>query len=397
MSYCISLPIISPQEKDGRGFFYYFFILYHFLWNIFSGGFLEYYGSSNLYLSFVLLCYNMITLVIYSFLSSYGLPGACLYALLLTSLSVFGMFIPLNPLIVLYYDYPGILPRTDIPVLNLLILNIIPAVTFSQKILFPLRFLMLLFPLLWKTPVNITHNPLNIVIVQVGLYFKKAGARGNFYTDLNDFVRNKKVDLVILSENVFFGYKNDYIKERTKHLLEQLKDNRFHYKYGILMNFYGYKDINNVVSAFWHKEEFLLHQKSKLIPFFEKKSFYNSPEPSTSPFLYYKRTYNEQDILYFNNIKMSVHICYEGLFPEGKSQRKDISIVQSDYSWLSDNHKYDNTLINGSILSKFSVSPNTPLINVQNYGGTVLIDKNWKIDMDLFNRSKTEPFLFTQI
>ncbi|EAB0961005.1 acyltransferase, partial [Escherichia coli] len=131
--------------------------------------------------------------------------------------------------------------------------------------------------------------------------------------------------------------------------------------------------------------------------FFEKKSFYNSPEPSTSPFLYYKRTYNEQDILYFNNIKMSVHICYEGLFPEGKSQRKDISIVQSDYSWLSDNHKYDNTLINGSILSKFSVSPNTPLINVQNYGGTVLIDKNWKIDMDLFNRSKTEPFLFTQI
>ncbi|ENR9606994.1 acyltransferase [Escherichia coli] len=388
---------LAARKRWARLFFTIFLYSIIFSGIYFSGVFLEYYGSSNLYLSFVLLCYNMITLVIYSFLSSYGLPGACLYALLLTSLSVFGMFIPLNPLIVLYYDYPGILPRTDIPVLNLLMLNIIPAVIFSQKILFPLRFLMLLFPLLWKTPVNITHNPLNIVIVQVGLYFKKAGARGNFYTDLNDFVRNKKVDLVILSENVFFGYKNDYIKERTKHLLEQLKDNRFHYKYGILMNFYGYKDINNVVSAFWHKEEFLLHQKSKLIPFFEKKSFYNSPEPSTSPFLYYKRTYNEQDILYFNNIKMSVHICYEGLFPEGKSQRKDISIVQSDYSWLSDNHKYDNTLINGSILSKFSVSPNTPLINVQNYGGTVLIDKNWKIDMDLFNRSKTEPFLFTQI
>ncbi|EFD7643325.1 dispersin export-associated protein AatD [Escherichia coli] len=364
----------------------------------FSSGFLEYYDSSNLYLSFGLLCYNMITLVIYGFLSSYGVLGACLHALSLTSLSAFGMFIPLNPLIVLYYDFPDILPRTDIPVLNLLILNLIPAVTFSLKISFFLRSLMLLlFPLIWKTPVNITHPPLNIVIVQVGLYFKKVGVRGNFYTDLNEFVRNKKVDLVILSENVFFGYKNDYIKERTKHLLKQLKDNRFHYKYGILMNLYGYQDINNVVSAFWHKEEFLLHQKSKLIPFFEKKSFYNSPEPSTSPFLYYKKKYNEQDILDFNNIKMSIHICYEGLFPEGESRRKDISIVQSDYSWLSDNHKYDNTLINGSILSKFSVSPNTPLINIQNYGGTVLIDKNWKIDMDLFNRSKTEPFLFTQI
>ncbi|EFB1091260.1 acyltransferase, partial [Escherichia coli] len=53
--------------------------------------------------------------------------------------------------------------------------------------------------------------------------------------------------------------------------------------------------------------------------------------------------------------------------------------------------------INGSILSKFSVSPNTPLVNIQNYGGTVLIDKDWKIDMNLFKRSKTEPFLFTQM
>ncbi|HFM3025628.1 TPA: acyltransferase, partial [Escherichia coli] len=89
-------------------------------------------------------------------------------------------------------------------------LNLIPAVTFSLKISFFLRSLMLLsFPLIWKTPVNITHPPLNIVIVQVGLYFKKVGVRGNFYTDLNEFVRNKKVDLVILSENVFFGYKND--------------------------------------------------------------------------------------------------------------------------------------------------------------------------------------------
>ncbi|EFE8282761.1 acyltransferase, partial [Escherichia coli] len=86
-----------------------------------------------------------------------------------------------------------------------------------------------------------------------------------------------------------------------------------------------------------------------------------------------------------------------GLFPEVKFRRKDMSIVQSDYSWLSSNHKYDNILINGSILSKFSVSPNTPLVNIQNYGGTVLIDKDWKIDMNLFKRSKTEPFLFTQM
>ncbi|EFB1096215.1 acyltransferase, partial [Escherichia coli] len=57
----------------------------------FSGGFLECYSSSNLYLLSVLLCYNMITFVIYGFLNSYGLRGACLHALSLTSLSAFGM------------------------------------------------------------------------------------------------------------------------------------------------------------------------------------------------------------------------------------------------------------------------------------------------------------------
>ncbi|EFB1944841.1 acyltransferase, partial [Escherichia coli] len=60
-------------------------------------------------------------------------------------------------------------------------------------------------------------------------------------------------------------------------------------------------------------------------------------------------------------------------------------------------YNYDNVLIKGSILSKFSVAPNTPFINVQNYGGTVLINKNWEVDMDLFYKSKTEPFLFIRM
>ncbi|ENE90043.1 aatD domain protein [Escherichia coli P0304777.2] len=48
-------------------------------------------------------------------------------------------------------------------------------------------------------------------------------------------------------------------------------------------------------------------------------------------------------------------------------------------------------------MSKFSVAPNGPLINIQNYGGTIFIDKNWNIDMDIFEKSKVEPFVLISI
>ncbi|OSC12883.1 aatD domain protein [Escherichia coli] len=48
-------------------------------------------------------------------------------------------------------------------------------------------------------------------------------------------------------------------------------------------------------------------------------------------------------------------------------------------------------------MSKFSVAPKSSLINVQNYGGTIVVDKNWNIDMDIFERSKVEPFVLINI
>ncbi|EFF9309167.1 acyltransferase, partial [Escherichia coli] len=59
---------LAARKRWARLFFTIFLYSIIFSGIYFSGGFLEYYGSSNLYLSFVLLCYNMITLVIYSFL-----------------------------------------------------------------------------------------------------------------------------------------------------------------------------------------------------------------------------------------------------------------------------------------------------------------------------------------
>ncbi|WNT91007.1 hypothetical protein QMY53_05049 (plasmid) [Escherichia coli TW14425] len=367
--------------------------------NMFNENILKYKKNLGLFLLPVFLCYTIVIFYTYAFLKNYGFIGVFLYAFLLTLLSFLELFIPLNPLIVLYGDIAKFLPKTDIPILNLLVLNLIPAIAFSLKLSFLYRFLVLVFVFLltYKSPGNITHNPLNIVVIQVGLYFKKTGFRDNLYYDLNAFIKEKKVDLIIFSENVFFGHKNDYIKEKTNYFLTQMKDDRFNHKYGVLMNFYGYNDINNVVTAFWHQDSFLLHQKSKLIPFFEKKGFFNSHEPLKSPFIFYDKKHSNQNIFNLKNTKISVHICYEGLFPEVLSQNSNISVVQSDYLRLDNGYNYDNVLIKGSILSKFSVAPNTPFINVQNYGGTVLINKNWEVDMDLFYKSKTEPFLFIRM
>ncbi|SCA71617.1 hypothetical protein NCTC86EC_02168 [Escherichia coli] len=89
---------------------------------------------------------------------------------------------------------------------------------------------------------------------------------------------------------------------------------------------------------------------------------------------------------------MGVHICYEALFPEIFIPKYNISLIQSDYSRLNGGYNYDNVLINGSILSKFAVAPNIPFINVQNYGGTVLIKNDWTIDMGLLINPKQKLF-----
>ncbi|MEH3500548.1 hypothetical protein POU93_23605, partial [Escherichia coli] len=51
----------------------------------------------------------------------------------------------------------------------------------------------------------------------------------------------------------------------------------------------------------------------------------------------------------------------------------------------------------GGLLSKFSVGISSNLvINIQNNGGTIVINKDWKIDESLYLRSKVEPFIILE-
>lgn len=153
---------------------------------------------------------NMIHFFIYRMLSKLQLIGIIIYSAIITSFSTMGLIIPLNPLI-LYYQYElPFLPQTNNAILNLFIINMIPAI-FASKILI---LLYVLYFILLPLPHN-KSEALNkkLAIIQVGLYFKNGGTPDKFYNDLKVFLIKNNVDLVVFSENVFFGYKNDYIKK----------------------------------------------------------------------------------------------------------------------------------------------------------------------------------------
>ena len=98
-----------------------------------------------------------------------------------------------------------------------------------------------------------------------------------------------------------------------------------------------------------------------------------------------------------NNIRINARICYDALFPSISKTYPGLTIIQSDYSWLNNGSAYKNTILNGSILSKFSVNIHSPLINIQNYGGTIVISDDWKINWDVYNKSLYMPFIVIEI
>lgn len=335
---------------------------------------------------------NMIHFFIYRMLSKLLLIGIIIYSAIITSFSTMGLIIPLNPLI-LYYQYElPFLPQTNNAILNLFIINMIPAI-FASNILI---LLYVLYLILSPLPHN-KSEALNkkLAIIQVGLYFKNGGTPDKFYNDLKAFLIKNNVDLVVFSENVFFGYKNDYIKKNTLNLLQQFEKKEI--TKPIIFNFYGYKQINNITSVFVYNNSVKIRQKNILIPFIEKKGFFDKPEKITSSYLNVDKDYHFSSFFSIPDLDISTFICYESLFPKYTLPPSNLTIIQSDYSQLNKGPDYYNTVFNGSILSKFSVSINRILINIQNYGGTAVIYNDWSINWDVFNRSKKEHFLTVDI
>ncbi|HAX5210227.1 TPA: apolipoprotein acyltransferase [Escherichia coli] len=353
----------------------------------------------NVIVFMCVIIYNTIQLSLYYILAHKKGLGGVIYATISTAISGLHIAPPLNP-VILYYKYNVFfLPNTSYPVINLYLINILIALCFIVGL--RLMFILLCgYLFVFFLPVRGSDSEKmpakNIGIIQVGLYYRNGGTPEHFYDDLVQFIKNNDIDIVIFSENVYFGSKNNFIQKNTDNLLSRIRSDNEINEHAFLFNFYGYKDINNVVSVFMKKDEVQVHQKMALIPFIEQRYFFNYPESLSSDYVQIDNNIKNSNYFTLNNTKINVHICYEALFPEIK-EYKGISVVQSDYIKLNRGRDYQATIINGSLLAKFSVAPNIPLINIQNYGGTVILSNDWRINKDFYKRSEKEPFLVVRL
>lgn len=67
---------------------------------------------------------------LYLLFVSYGLFGVFVHTVVVTLIPFFGILTPLNPIILLYRECILPLPSLDISILNLFVLNLIPAIFF---------------------------------------------------------------------------------------------------------------------------------------------------------------------------------------------------------------------------------------------------------------------------
>ncbi|WP_201478831.1 apolipoprotein acyltransferase [Escherichia coli] len=234
---------------------------------------------------------------------------------------------------------------------------------------------------------------MRIAVIQTGLYFEIGGNTESFPLDLVKFLEeNRNVDLVVFSENSLYGNKTEYNRIQTDKLMSVLNENKMFDKHAFIFNFYGYKDINNIVSVFKFKDIEIINQKEALIPYIEKKSFFSYDNLFNSEYFYVSPSMKKQ-IINYNGHKISTFICFDSLFPSLFS-RSDLVIVQSNYNRLNKGVGYEQILRNGGVLGWFSNAMNSDLyINVQDTGGSIIIRNNDGIDDEIFSHSLTTPFI----
>lgn len=352
----------------------------------------------NFWLFFICLFYFLFELILFYF--SYNkIIYILLCCLFITALPYTGLIIPLNILILLYPEIYFLLPKFDSSFLNLFFLYFIP-VLFFYKLNFFRKFLTITFLIVCffvqGTPQS--NEKLKIAIIQVGLYYKKGGDENRFFNDLSAFLKkHNDVDLVVFSENTFYGYKNKYSINRTDGLLFDIENSGALDNHAFLINLYGYNDLNNVVSVFRTKDDMVINQKEILIPFIEKEGVFNKKNSFKSKFLTVDDKHKNKKII-VGNLSIGTYICYEALFPKFFDEKFNLTLIQSDYNQLNKGNKYSRVLNNGAILSKFSNGMNSSfLVNVQNIGGTILIDNKWNVDNKIYHESEINPFLIINV
>lgn len=330
-----------------------------------------------------------------------GILGVAIWGGGLSLLPFIDILFPLNPLIITYPQFNFILPTSQYPFINLFLLFTLPCILFlkykkNAKIIL-ITALLSLTKFYDGANIRDDKSRLKIAIVQVGLYYEKGGSTTNFFNDLKLFLdRNPGIELVVFSENSLYGFKTEYNSDITKELFKKISQERLDDKYHIIMNLYGFHDINNVVTLYKHNGKEMINQKRVLIPFVEKRGVLNRRESLFSDFLYVDSKIERRIISYKNN-DIHTYICYDALFPLYSKSHRGITIIQSDYSRLNSGNGYNDLLKYGTFLSKFSNGMSSNIvINIQNNGGTTVMKNGWDIDEKLFRTSLDEPFLIIE-
>ncbi|ENA08718.1 putative aatD, apolipoprotein N-acyltransferase [Escherichia coli P0298942.6] len=245
---------------------------------------------------------------------------------------------------------------------------------------------------------NIHQQKIKVGVVQVGLYYQLGGNTTDFFPDLLKFLRkNNDIDMVVFSENTVYGFKNQFNKKITQKMISDLKASNAHQQHAFIFNFFGFNDINNIVSVYYYKDNIMINQKKALIPFVEQQWFFSDKYDNTDEYLSIRKDIVNQNINH-NGINIKTYICYDVLFPETHKSDNELVIVQSNYKLLDKNDMYNRIIKNGSILGWFAVATNSlAYINIQNHGGTVLIRKNGKIDYSVFATSLKKPFFVIDV
>lgn len=370
-----------------------------FLYDIFGAYFLSL--SSELKInSWILLCgllYYFVWFFSFLHLSHFGLLGVLLHSLVMVSFSFFKLLFPLHPFILLYPHASTFLPATESTFLNLFLLFFLVGVVFV-RINLPSKLAFFLFSIIFSTlttPADskVEKKKLKIAVVQVGLYFKKGGTTKNFFPDLLDFLdRHPGINTIAFSENNFFSYKSEYNTNMAEQLLSDINKKKLSNKYHIFLSFSGYKDFNNIITLYQFLETNKINQKMTLIPFIEKPGIFNTTTSPDTEFYSVRENY-KKSIFNIMGSSVSTYICYDALFPEAGHKAGDIVLIQSNYSLLNNGHGFERLKRIATYLAKFVNGMQSDIvINIQNTGGTVVLFDGWRVDHEIYEKSKNEVF-----
>lgn len=377
-----------------------------FLYQIFGAFFFSH--KNDYFVNFLLLfCwggYFLFWFFLFLFLCRYNYLGLFLHSLIMSSLSFFKIFPPIHPFILLYPSLNILLPCTSIPILNCFLLFIISGLLFLSKkiikgILLASGVTLVVFSTnLFTKPSKENIPPLRIMVIQVGLYFDKGGNTNNLFSDILSFIhKNPNIDLIVFSESPLLSFKTHYNKTFSENLLKKIKQYRLTERYHLFLNFSGYKEINNVVTVYRHKNREIINQKVALIPFIEKEGMLNRKQPMFSDYFFIDERRKNSELEIKNRL-IKTNICYDAFFPPLHRNDNFMSVIQSSYNQLNYGKGYNELLTKGSVLAKFSVGLHSKyVINIQDHGGTVVLDEKWKTDDSIFNLSKETPFFLIEL